>query len=110
MSKLTRTELTAIALVQAEAFAEMAKRLVALEKQVEELTAKPKLNGSDLTRQMLKNGAGSVECYVDDNSDKEAVDDAMIGTIINIEDGMFYSDRDCPWRYAVPVDSIGAKK
>lgn len=110
MSKLTRTELTSIALVQAEAFAEMAKRLVALEKQVEELTAKPKLQGSDLTRQMLKDGAGSVECYVDDNSDKEAIDDAVTGTINKFYDGMFYSETGFTWNYAVPVDSIGAMK
>lgn len=109
-TKMTRTQLTEVAKVQAEAFAVMAKRLVALEKQVEELTAKPKLTGSDLTRQMLANGAESVECYVDDDSDKEAVDDTTISTITNIEDGMFYSAEGCPWRYAVPVDSIGEKK
>lgn len=111
MSKLTRTELTAIALVQAEAFAEMAKRLVALEKQVEELTAKPKLNGSDLTRQMLANGAESVKCYVDDNSDEDAVSDSMCSIITEVGyDGRFRSEVGCPWKYAVPVDSIGAKK
>ena len=109
-TKMTRTQLTEVAKVQAEAFAEMAKRLVALEKQVAELTAKPNLKGSDLTRQMLKYGAGSVRCYVDDNSDKEAVDDAMISTINEFYDGVFRRATGCPWRYAVPVDSIGAKK
>lgn len=110
MSKLTRTELTAIALVQAEAFAEMAKRLVALEKQVEELTAKPKLKGSDLTRKLLAEGLKEIDCYVDDESDDIAVNEGFIKKIIGSSDGFFHTNSVASWRYAVPVDSIGAKK
>lgn len=109
MSKLTRTELTAIALAQAEAFADMVKRLVALEKQVEELTAKPKLKGSDLTRKMLKDGAESIKCYVCDESDEMAIGDDVTAKVYS-HDGIRFKTNGLHWKYAVPVDSIGAKK
>lgn len=109
MSKSTRTELTNIALIQAEAFAEMPKRLVALEKQVEELTAKPKLQGSDLTRQMLKDGAESVKCYVCDESDEMAISDGVTAKVYS-HDGIRFKTNGLHWNYAVPVYSIGEKK
>ncbi len=101
--RLSRAKLT-------EIVDDMAERLAALEEQVAELS-QIQPTGSDLTRQMLANGAESVECYVDDNSDKEAIKDAMICKITDIdEDGWFRANTGCPWRYAVPVNSEGANK
>lgn len=67
---------------------------------------KPKqLTGSDLTRKMIADGETSVLCYIDDDSEEDAIKERVTGTVIGFQDGLFKTNGIFLWRYAVPVSA-----
>ncbi|MFN3562812.1 MAG: hypothetical protein ACK4V8_00020 [Moraxella osloensis] len=66
---------------------------------------KPKAVGSDLTRQMLADGAKEVLCWVSDESDEDAITEKCVATVVDFHDtrNTFVTEISCHWLYAVPV-------
>lgn len=64
------------------------------------------LTGSDLTRKMLADGENSVLCYIDDDSEEDAIKERVTGVVIGFQDGLFRTKGIFPWRYAVPVEEV----
>jgi len=64
---------------------------------------KPKAVGSDLTRQMLADGAKKVLCWVSDTSDDHAFQVKDISVVMHLCDFLFFDKDANNWRYAVPI-------
>lgn len=66
---------------------------------------KPKAVGSDLTRQMLADGAKEVLCWVSDESDDDAITEKCVAAVVAVHDThqTFVTGISCHWLYAIPV-------
>jgi len=68
------------------------------------------LEGSELTRAMLKGGHEEIWCAVDDSCDQETmanlVNNDFTAYIVSYEDGMFYCAAGMAWAYAVPIKIV----
>ena len=72
---------------------------------------KPKLTGSDLTRQMLADGAKEVLCWVSDEGDDVAVEKKHIASVVShtpykpspYDGQLFTAKSGNHWKHAVPI-------
>lgn len=64
---------------------------------------KPKLTGSDLTRQLLAEGAKEVLCWVGEASDQEVINDAVVDVVKAFREFGFICSDASVVTYAVPV-------